>query len=488
VAEIDVSMHPADIRNMKFFPLFVLCSLLMKTAGAASDGDLTQTAVGWVGSGGDLSGIPQQATDIWTAETSWGDLQNVGYPASNPNFTAYVKAHPDGVVDFGTGLVPTGLPSSEWNGMLDQVAAGAEDSVFVLQGQRMAKYGTNTVYCRPWWEMTQNVTNLDPAKFQAAWNHAIPIIKQAFAAAAPSKTLKIAYCYLPDAQGNPKTYFPGPQNVDVIDADIYGKVWGSTTLTQTALLAVVQNDLNYLAAFAAAENKPAGISEWGNFAVQTQGKVTSQGRGDDPEYIDLMLSFGAQHHFLYMVYFDIASGGVGQTFADTPSSLAHFRAALTTASAASTSTSTTATSTPTTTTSTPATTFSAWQARYFTPAQLADPTFSGPTSDPYGSEIPNLLAYALQLDPATAQVSDIPEPAPKDGHLIMSYRVPSGITDVSFVPEVSSDLQTWDSSSASVQVVSNDVDANGTMTITVEDCLPASMTKRYMRLRVTEEQ
>jgi hypothetical protein len=523
------------------FLLVLLGCLFMKTA-AASEGTLPKTALGWTGSAGDLSGIPMQITDTWTARSSWTDLESVGWPGSNKALQAYVKANPNAAVDFATGLIPHALPSSEWNGLLDEVVAGEHDDVFVQEGKNMAKWGSNIIYCRPWWEMTMSVTNLDATKFKAAWNHAIPIIRSSFAAAAPTKTLKIAYCYLPSAQGDPKAYFPGPQNVDVIDADIYGEVWGSRTPSQEAMLASIQNELDYLAEFAATYNKPVGVSEWGNVAIKTQGTTDTQGRGDDPQYINLMLSYGIQHDFLYMVYFDISSGGPNETFANTPLSLAAFRAVLTTArpsatstttssttpSAASTTTSsttpsatstttssstpsdtsttpssstpsdtstttssstpsdtstTTSSSTPSDTSTTASTTYAGWQAKYFDQTQLADPTVSGPTADPYGSGIPNLLAYAFQLDPAAAQQSDLPQPEVKNGHLAMSYQVPSAITDVNFVPEVSADLQTWNSTSAAVQVVSNTVNATGT-TIAVVDCLPTTTKTHFMRLRV----
>jgi hypothetical protein len=280
---------------------------------------------GWSGTSDALSGIPRKSTDIWTARTSWSDVAAVGWPYVNSDFTSFVAANPNAITDFATALIPHDLPSAGWNAMLDEVTSGVHDSVFVTQGQTMAQYGSQTVYCRPWWEMTMDVSNLDPAKFQAAWNHAIPIIRAAFAAAAPNKTLKIAYCYLPNAAGDPMVYFPGPTNVDVIDADIYGKVWGTTTPTQAAMISSVQGDLEYLASFAAQYNKPMGISEWGNFAIQPQGVASNQGRGDEPAYIDTMFSFAQQHHFLYMVYFNIPDGGVNQTLADTPLSLARIK-------------------------------------------------------------------------------------------------------------------------------------------------------------------
>ena len=131
------------------------------------------------------------------------------------------------------------------------------------------------------------------------------------------------------------------------------------------------------------------------------------------------------------------------------------------------------------------TAFSSWQSQYFTAAQLADATISGPNADPYGSGVPNLLAYALQLNPATAEPTNVPTAAPSNGHLVMTYFVPASITDVSYIPEVSTDLQTWNSGTGYVQVMSNVSSASGN-TITVQDTLPTTAPKHFMHLRVTQ--
>ena len=95
--------------------------------------------------------------------------------------------------------------------------------------------------------------------------------------------------------------------------------------------------------------------------------------------------------------------------------------------------------TPASTTGTstaPVSNFASWQSQYFTAAQLADPTISGPTADPYGSTVPNLLAYALQLNPSTATPADVPSPVITNGHLAITYFVPTAITDINYIVEV----------------------------------------------------
>ena len=138
-------------------------------------------------------------------------------------------------------------------------------------------------------------------------------------------------------------------------------------------------------------------------------------------------------------------------------------------------------------TKTSTTSFASWQSQYFTADQLADPTISGPTADPYGSGVPNLLAYALQLNPSTARPTDVPSPVITNGHLTVTYFVPNAITDITYIVEVSSDLVNWNSGPGYTEVISSVANAGGT-TITVQDDLPATTQKHFMRLRVTQNQ
>jgi hypothetical protein len=129
--------------------------------------------------------------------------------------------------------------------------------------------------------------------------------------------------------------------------------------------------------------------------------------------------------------------------------------------------------------------FSTWQAQNFNSSQRADPTISGPTADPYGSGVPNLLAYALQLNPATAQLTNVPTPKPSSGHFSLTYFVPTSIRDVTYTVQVSTDLVHWNSGTGYTQVITNVATPSGT-TITVQDTLPTTTPRRFMRLNVTQ--
>jgi hypothetical protein len=133
------------------------------------------------------------------------------------------------------------------------------------------------------------------------------------------------------------------------------------------------------------------------------------------------------------------------------------------------------------------TSFASWQSKYFTAEQLADPTISGPTQDPYGSGVANLLAYALQLDPSTARPTDVPQPVITNGHLTVTYFIPNSITDISYIVEVSPDLANWNSGSGFTERISSVASATGT-TVTVQDVTAATLQKHFMRLRVTQNQ
>ncbi len=129
--------------------------------------------------------------------------------------------------------------------------------------------------------------------------------------------------------------------------------------------------------------------------------------------------------------------------------------------------------------------FSSWQSKYFSSADQGDATISGPGADPYGSGVPNLLAYALQLNPATAKPTDVPQPTVQNGHLAITYFVPSAVTDVTYIVEVSSNLATWNTGNGYTQTLSNVTSSTG-HTITVQDTLPTTEGKHFMRLRVTQ--
>ena len=104
----------------------------------------------------------------------------------------------------------------------------------------------------------------------------------------------------------------------------------------------------------------------------------------------------------------------------------------------------------------PANTYANWKARVFTPEEQNDPAISGQLApSPAGDGIPNLLKYAFDVDPHVdgslalprIDFAQIEDPVT---NTIRSYpRITFNVSpadypaDLYFVPEFSSDLQTW---------------------------------------------
>ena len=136
--------------------------------------------------------------------------------------------------------------------------------------------------------------------------------------------------------------------------------------------------------------------------------------------------------------------------------------------------------------------FTAWQNTYFTAAELNDPTVSGPNATPAGDGISNLTKYALGLAPKVNGTGSLPTTsfAAVGGstYLTLTYNRSLSANDVSFVVEVSGDLQTWASGTGYTTTISATNNAAGTLQTVVErDLTPTTGTgRRFIRLRVNQ--
>jgi hypothetical protein len=108
------------------------------------------------------------------------------------------------------------------------------------------------------------------------------------------------------------------------------------------------------------------------------------------------------------------------------------------------------------------------------------------TASPAGDGVPNLLKYALGLDPNTPATSgQLPtggiQPDSGQDYLTMTINRTNRPADISYVVEVSGDLQTW------VSGPPNTVTLTDTATqLVVRDNIPVpGATERFIRLRVT---
>jgi len=86
----------------------------------------------------------------------------------------------------------------------------------------------------------------------------------------------------------------------------------------------------------------------------------------------------------------------------------------------------------------PGPTYPSWAASHFSPAELEDPTISGPLADaPDHDGAVNLLEYAFALEPKTQDAASMPVVGLEAGHLTLTYRQNRNATGLTFTPQVS---------------------------------------------------
>lgn len=118
-----------------------------------------------------------------------------------------------------------------------------------------------------------------------------------------------------------------------------------------------------------------------------------------------------------------------------------------------------------------------WKFTSFTEAELADPAISGDNADPDGDAIPNLLEYALNLNPKTSNASPI-APGEDSGYLALSVAKNPQALDLTWTAEASSDLSTWTSAT---------IISNTQSTFAARDTVLKNVAaKRMMRIKVTK--
>jgi rhamnogalacturonyl hydrolase YesR len=131
-------------------------------------------------------------------------------------------------------------------------------------------------------------------------------------------------------------------------------------------------------------------------------------------------------------------------------------------------------------------TFAAFQNEYFTAAELADPSISGPGADPDGDGLNNLEEYAFGLNPHQLDSRSVwPSAAISNGYLTLTFIRRHDVADLAYIPETSTDLITWNSGSAFTQEISvTPLDAQRDL-VTVQDLASvSSVSPHFLRLRL----
>jgi hypothetical protein len=121
-------------------------------------------------------------------------------------------------------------------------------------------------------------------------------------------------------------------------------------------------------------------------------------------------------------------------------------------------------------------TFDAWRVGKFSPAELADTNISGASANPDGDPFPNLLEYAMGLDPKTSDPASRVSVTLSNGAFVLSFPHYKPAADALMALERSSDLVNWSS-----VTTTQSLDLGLTEMLTYQEA--ASASERFFRLR-----
>ena len=138
--------------------------------------------------------------------------------------------------------------------------------------------------------------------------------------------------------------------------------------------------------------------------------------------------------------------------------------------------------------------YAQWQSTKFNSTEQGEVQISGDMADPNKNGIPNLMEYALDLDPKSNVPPWDKDVLPEEGvtqvgaanRLMLSYRPNAHAFNLTYIVEVSDDLKTWQSGGDHVEQVS----AAGVLPIVMVDKTPLdaeNATRRFIRLRVVRD-
>lgn len=125
-------------------------------------------------------------------------------------------------------------------------------------------------------------------------------------------------------------------------------------------------------------------------------------------------------------------------------------------------------------------TFATWQQTHFTETEISGGQ-AGSQMDPDADGIPNLVEYALGLDPKAASTTGLPVAAVSGSYLTMTVNKNPNATDVTYSVEVTGNLGANSWSTAGTTVLVN----NATTLVVRDNTTVGGANSRFMRLRVT---
>ena len=305
------------------------------TVGSAAGG------VGSSGSGGSggLSAIP--LGDYAGSENPDGLVSFGTSTGTNPTYATDYLDQADGWAAMdgaaiaggwtGTGYrLVLGVPILPGTGTLADGAAGDYNQYFTTLARNLVNDGEGNAILRLGWEFNGSWnpwyvgTATDAANFDKFWQQIVTTMR-----AVPGEQFKFLWNASANTgtSYNPALAYPGSAYVDYIGTDVYDDFWGSPFTDSAAWSNQLteQWGLNWLASFAAANDRPIAIPEW-----SVEIRDTGQGLGDDPSFVNNMAAWFVAHNVAFddIFAFDSPSQGIYNDITDGqfPKSLAAFEA------------------------------------------------------------------------------------------------------------------------------------------------------------------
>jgi hypothetical protein len=269
---------------------------------------------------------PTVATVYLPGNNGWADMDGSGgtlnWLTSEWNGSGYT-------LSVGVPIIPTNS-SGAAVGTLAQGATGAFNSYYVTLAQTLVNGGQSNAYLRLGWEFDGSWMPWTAATPSAEASYAT-YFQQIVTAMRSVSGEHFRFVWNPDAGAftqsgySVATAYPGNAYVDVIGLDAYDQSWATPQTPANAWSSTTLPTLTAAQQFAASNGKPLAFCEWG-VAIRSDG----HGLGDDPTFVNQMVSWIKANNVTYESYFDANSGGVNSliTGGSFPNSLAAFTADL----------------------------------------------------------------------------------------------------------------------------------------------------------------
>jgi len=259
--------------------------------------------------GEEIGQQPSYAMDF-LAGTSWTTISHPSY------FTGLWKGTIYKMI-WGVPMLPASGSS------LANEATGQYNSYFVSTADTLVSNGFGNSIIRIGWEFNGGwfswAANGHATTFIGAYRQVVDAFRSV---PGQSFTFEWNFSLGTLGVGNLATYYPGNSYVTYIGADVYDNAWATYpgASANFANFETMPYGLNWLATFAKSEDKPIVFPEWGlgwGRSAPTSGPVSDHTPGtdetcggDDPTFINDMVSWVAAHPVAEITFWDYGSSSI----------------------------------------------------------------------------------------------------------------------------------------------------------------------------------